>query len=90
MVVHEAARCGVPSVSRRSGAVQEFVESGVSGFIYDDGDVETAARQLLELNSRPDVHQRILAGLQRQLEDYDPRLLGSQYVRLLCEGLSSR
>lgn len=83
MVVHETARCGIPAVSRESGAVGEFVHHRVSGWLYRDGDIEGACRGLLELTSDAPLRTRVLEGISAQLKLYDPDLLGNQYVELL-------
>ncbi len=87
MVVHEAARCGVPAVSRRSGAVAEFVESGESGWIYDDGDVPGAVRGLRHLAGGSEERQKVLEGMERRLESFSPSRLGSHYLSLLDKAL---
>ncbi len=83
MVVHEAARCGVPSVSRRSGAVAEFVRSGETGYVYEDGDCEQAAEMVGRLTADSDFRGRVLEGIKRELKRYDADLLGRQYCDLL-------
>jgi len=53
----EAMAMGLPIVGTRSGAVQETVVDGVTGFLIDPGDVEAQANALLRLAADPDLRQ---------------------------------
>jgi glycosyltransferase involved in cell wall biosynthesis len=88
MVVHEAARCGVPAVSRRSGAVAEFVEHEVSGWIYDDGDVDSASRGVSRLTSDGVFRRHTMEGIAAKLRCYAPDVVGREYISALESTLS--
>jgi len=45
----EAMACKVPPIATRVGGVPELVEDGVTGLLYEPGDVDAMARGALEL-----------------------------------------
>jgi len=49
LVLQEAMMCGRPVVSSRVGGIPELIQDGFNGFLYDFGDDEELARQMLRL-----------------------------------------
>jgi N-acetyl-alpha-D-glucosaminyl L-malate synthase BshA len=50
----EAMACEVPVIATKVGGVPEVVEHGVDGYLYEVGDVATAAKYAIEILSRAD------------------------------------
>lgn len=49
--IMEAMACNLPVISTRVGSVPEMVEDRVTGFLYDTGDVDAAAKHMTRLLS---------------------------------------
>lgn len=49
LVLLEAMACGVPGIGTNVGGIPEVIEHAKTGYIVDEGDVETAANQVLTL-----------------------------------------
>ena len=45
----EAMLLGVPSVAANVGGVRNLMTQGIEGFIYESGDVDTLAEQIMKL-----------------------------------------
>jgi glycosyltransferase involved in cell wall biosynthesis len=54
LTTYEAAACGLPVVSTRSGGIPEIVEHGRSGLIVERSDPQAIADAILQLLSNPD------------------------------------
>jgi len=55
----EASADGLPVVTGRSGGIPEIVEDGVTGILFEPGDVEAHAEALLMLASDPERRARM-------------------------------
>ena len=53
MVLLEAAHVGVPIVATRSGGISDFVVSGVTGLLSEEGDVQGLAENLVRVHANP-------------------------------------
>jgi glycosyltransferase involved in cell wall biosynthesis len=54
LTTYEAAACGLPIVSTRSGGIPEIVEHGRSGLLVERSDAQALADAILQLLSNPD------------------------------------
>ncbi|MBN2289837.1 MAG: glycosyltransferase family 4 protein [Candidatus Glassbacteria bacterium] len=58
----EAAACGTPVVASRSPGLRESVRDGISGFLFDPGDVQAFAGKLLAVAGDSELRSRLGAG----------------------------
>ena len=85
MVLLEAMACRCPVVSSRVGGVPEIVEDGITGYLYDLGDDETAGRAVVELaepggrQTRDAMTGRALAAVRKR---HSPSSVGALYRKL--------
>jgi glycosyltransferase involved in cell wall biosynthesis len=54
LTTYEAAACGLPIISTRSGGIPEIVEHGRSGLLVERSDARALADAILQLLSNPD------------------------------------
>ncbi len=59
LVIIEAFACGVPVIASRLGAMQELVEHGETGLLFNPGDVDDLARTMALAWDQPDYMQRL-------------------------------
>jgi glycosyltransferase involved in cell wall biosynthesis len=88
--VAEAQAHGLPVVGPRAGAVQELIEDGHNGFLFEKHDPESchlALRELMALT--PERHRAVArCAVKRARERFHPLLIAAEYVglaRRLCE-----
>ncbi len=62
-VILEANAAGVPVIASRLGAMQEKVTDGISGLLFEAGDVQDLIRTLRRTLEEPDLWQSLRAGL---------------------------
>ena len=55
MVIAEAMASGLPVIASRVGGVPLMVNEGKDGLLFDSGDVESLARLIMEILSRPEL-----------------------------------
>lgn len=66
LVALEALAAGVPVIASRVGGLPEVVEHGVSGYLFEPGDVEEMARQTVAILRDPPLAERLgRAGVER-------------------------
>lgn len=86
----EAMACMVPSIATRVGGVPELIEDGVTGLLYEPGDVDAMAAGALELLNN---HQRLEEMREAARRDAKKRFCASlvvpQYVRYYEQVLAS-
>lgn len=58
----EAAACGTPVVASRSPGLRESVRDGVSGFLFDPGDIQGFAGRLLAVAGDQELRSKLGAG----------------------------
>lgn len=86
LVVHEAMRCGLPVVSSNVGPLPEIVEDGVSGFLYELGDIKTAIEKSnLYLNQ--EIREDIVAEGFKKLIKFDQSAIEEEYTIAINEVL---
>jgi glycosyltransferase involved in cell wall biosynthesis len=82
LVVLEAMACGLSIVATRVQGIEDLVESGENGYLFEPGDVDTLAQYLtLIINLK---HQRLSMG-QRSLQKvrlYDWSTIAQRYLDL--------
>ena len=95
MVALEGAALGAPLVVARTGGLAEFVDEGVTGRVFEPGDVESLAEAVTEAIGDPEG-SRTMAGAARQKaqESYGWPLIAEQtdeaYARALQNSASTR
>ena len=85
----EAMASGLPVVSTRTGAIPEYLESGVHGLLVDPGDAKGLAEALRRLILDADLRARLGAAARQRARDYDWGVVASSvaavYDHLLQE-----
>jgi glycosyltransferase involved in cell wall biosynthesis len=88
LVVHEAMRCGLPVVSSNIGPLPEIVEDGVSGFLYELGDIKTAVNNSnLYLNK--ELRDKIISEGFNKLSSFDQSAIEEEYMKAINEVLEN-
>jgi N-acetyl-alpha-D-glucosaminyl L-malate synthase BshA len=86
----EAMACKVPSIATRVGGVPELIEHGVTGLLYQVGDVDSMAKGALELLNEPEqLNAMREAGRKAAQKRFCASLVVPQYVRFYEEVLAS-
>lgn len=65
MVIQQAMAAGLPVVASRVGGIPHQIEHGVSGLLFEPGDVKDLARQLLHLRNDPELGLRLAEAAKR-------------------------
>jgi glycosyltransferase involved in cell wall biosynthesis len=82
-VLLEAGFAGVPVLASRVGGVPEIVVDGVSGLLFDPGDVAGAAQRLAALVQGPAVRRRLgAAAAERVATHFSASRMWEDYRRL--------
>jgi glycosyltransferase involved in cell wall biosynthesis len=77
----ESMACGTPAIASNLAAMPEFIEHGVTGFVFDDED--ELRRQLERLATHPDMVERIGAAARERVETvFDLKVVGHQIVNI--------
>ena len=86
LVIREAFLAGVPVVASRIGGIVELVDDGVSGLLFDAGDVDGLHRALQRLVDEPALLPALRRGIPpvRTIED-DVRQTRAMYESALRE-----
>lgn len=80
----EAMADALPVVTGRSGALGEIVDDGVTGVLFESGDVEAHANILLELANNPEMRLRMgKAGWRRAKEHFSSERERSELLKIL-------
>jgi glycosyltransferase involved in cell wall biosynthesis len=86
-VLLEAGQSGVPALASRVGGVPEIVADGQTGWLFQAGNVESAAQILSRLMAVPDILQRAgQAARERVLNEFSGSKMVAEY-RLLYSNL---
>jgi glycosyltransferase involved in cell wall biosynthesis len=78
----EAFACGVPAVVSRLGAMQEIVQEGHTGFLFQPGDADDLARTVVSAWNQPEHMLRL--GAQARLE-YETKYTAAVNYRQLID-----
>ena len=82
LVALEAMACKVPSIATRVGGVPELIDNGVTGLLYDVGDVEAMAQGALSLlGNQPRLNAMREAVRKAAQKTYCASLVVPHYVR---------
>ncbi len=78
----EAMACKVPSIATRVGGVPELIDDGVTGLLYEVGDIDAMARGALSLlNDRARLNAMREAGRKNAQSRFCATLVVPQYVK---------
>lgn len=80
--IAEAFACGVPAIASRLGAMQEIVQEGHTGFLFQPGDSDDLARTVARAWSEPEHTRRL--GVQARSE-YEMKYTAAVNYRQLFE-----
>jgi glycosyltransferase involved in cell wall biosynthesis len=80
--IAEAFACGVPAVASRLGAMQEIVQEGQTGFLFQPGDSDDLARTVARAWGQPEQMRRL--GVQARSE-YEIKYTAAVNYRQLFE-----
>ena len=73
LVVNEAMASGLPVlVSARCGCVEDLIQPGVTGYVFDPTDIEALRDGMLRIASSPDVAARMGEEGRRRIWNYGP------------------
>jgi glycosyltransferase involved in cell wall biosynthesis len=71
MVILEAMSHGLPVIASRIGGLAELVEDGVTGFLFEPGNVEDLAKKMKRLWHNPDLCRQIgIGGREKAMRKY--------------------
>ncbi len=85
-VLLEAQAMARPVIASRNGGSPEALADGVSGLLFDPGDIEGLADRMVQLFSDPDrARQMGLAGRQRFLDHFQLERMNNDYEQLYQE-----
>jgi glycosyltransferase involved in cell wall biosynthesis len=82
LVIHEAMRCGVPVVSSRVGPIPEIIDDGISGLLYNLGDIQEGVGKCSKLADSI-YRKRIITGGQKKLIPYNLKNVENSYLKTL-------
>ncbi|MHC4629843.1 MAG: glycosyltransferase [Planctomycetota bacterium] len=81
----EAMAAGLTVVTSGTGGAKEIIEHGLSGVIFNSGDHESLARELLQLTEDKERWRQIaLAGQKRALQSFDIEKSVDDIERIYC------
>ena len=87
----EAMACKVPSIATRVGGVPELIDDGVTGLLYDVGDIEGMSQGALSLlNDRDKLNAMREAGRKTAQKRFCSSLVVPHYVRYYQQVLSGQ
>lgn len=80
----EAMACGKPIVASTSGALPEVVDDGVTGLVYEAGDIASLARSIAAYQRAPELrHRHGLAARRRCEERFAITEVARRYLELI-------
>ena len=85
LVAHEAMSCGVPVVAAKAGALPEVYPGLLEQLLFEIGEVDDAARIVVELLRDWSLWLKMSARGLREQENYDPEGLRQVYLAELHE-----
>ena len=80
--VMEAMYCAIPVVASRVKGHVDLIEDGVSGLLYEYGDVEACVRQLRRLMADPSLRQRLAQTAKARVAEYRLELVKPQVMSM--------
>lgn len=84
----EAMASGLPVISTRTGAIPEYLESGIHGLLVEPGDASGLARTLRQLLEDPACRARLGAAARERAKQFDWKQRSSDLERIYEDILS--
>ena len=84
LVVNEAMACGLPAiVSRRCGCVEDLLEEGVNGFLFDPAAPAQLAGRMMTMSSLPQADRELMGRRSREIvARYSPDRWAEEVFRI--------
>jgi N-acetyl-alpha-D-glucosaminyl L-malate synthase BshA len=87
LVALEAMACGVPVLASRVGGLPEVINDGVSGLLFEHGDVEEASDKGVRVLKDTEFYQKIVSeGLRTATEKFSMKRIVSEYEEVYSGG----
>lgn len=91
VTIHEAAACGLPLiVGKTAGALECFLQEGVSGFAIDHNDIDSLAAKMRVLISDPSTATKMGREARKLAVVQDVKILGKKTAEFVLSLVPSR
>jgi glycosyltransferase involved in cell wall biosynthesis len=88
LVVSEAMSHGLPVIASRIGGLPEFVEEGVTGLLFEPGNVAELADKIRLLWGNPDLCRRMgAAGRQKASREYNEEVYYRRLIAIYAQAI---
>jgi glycosyltransferase involved in cell wall biosynthesis len=82
MVIAEAHAMGLPVIASRIGGIPEMVEDGLTGMLFEPGQVEDLSTQCRRAIERPEILAGMRDRCRQSAERYAPERVAGEYLKL--------
>ncbi len=82
LVAMEAMASGLPVLAVRAMALPELVKDGVGGMLFEHGDVETMAQQMVEIFSDHELRKKLAQGAFAEIQKHDMQQVIQQFEEI--------
>lgn len=91
LTVIESMAAGVPTLGSRSGGIQEIIEDGISGLLFEEGNAEALHAALERVVGSPDLRRTLSdRGRHRARTVFDAPVMVSAFEALMRQALRGR
>ena len=82
MTIIEAMMHGIPIVSTRLPTITEFIKNGRNGYLFEIGDVNSAANYILKLLGNNNIYDNIFNNNINDAQKYSIERIGEKYLKV--------